>query len=74
MNEAQRIAADPRTQESQRRHRIEAVVQETMNDLSMTGVHAGTVIDDGCLETIAGMLRQVISKAERGDYLQSKRI
>jgi len=63
--EAQSIASDPRTRESQRRARIEGVVQEIMNDLSMTGVHAGTVIDEWCLETIAGALRAAISKAER---------
>jgi hypothetical protein len=65
----QQIAADPRTQESQRRHRIEGAVQEIMRNLQMTGVHSGTVIDDGCLETIAGALRAAISKAERGAYL-----
>lgn len=67
-NEAQCIAADPRTRASQRRARIEIVVQEIMNDLSGLGIHAGTVIDEACLENIAVWFRYVISNAERGTY------
>lgn len=73
MNEAQRIASDPRTMESQRRARIEGVVQEIMHDLSANGVHVGTVLDHLILEYIAAAFRAEISKAERGDYQTSHR-
>lgn len=67
-NEAQAIASDPRTQESQRRARIETAVYDIMRDLSVNGVHAGTVIDHPCLEYIEASFRAIISIAERGGY------
>ncbi len=66
----QQKASDPRTQESQRRHRVEGVVQEIMHDLSANGVHAGAVLNELVLEYIAASFRSAISKAERGAYIK----
>lgn len=58
----QDAARDPRTRETQRRVRIEAVVQEWMGKMSLEGIHSGTILDEEALQTIAAHLRAMISR------------